>query len=445
MVHIEDDTGDFYVDTPIYKGEVYFSNPPQPPAQYPPSQPTQRPQQNRAPQSMTPQSMAPQSMAPQSIAPQSIAPQKKKRKATGRAAVVSLLYGILLVAVSAMLSLWAISCINDILAIDRERVPEVVQVPENADTNQIVDILHNVGLIKHPNFCKIFFRVTFSLKNTKNAPVYNSGTYYVEANLGLEGMLNRFRYVKAAPKTVSLVFPEGYSSYQIIEKLADADVCAASHLYAALAKSEQNFTNNFVKKLENSPERTQLLEGYLFPARYEFYVNEDANSVIKRFLSAFEKRWTPEYQKRADELGMTMDEIITLASIIQREAANGGQMKGISAVLHNRLNKRAQFPALECNATADYVKNNVTKALGEAEANRYLTAYNSYLTEGLPPGPICNPGIDAIEAALYPDTKNYAGYFFFQHDKFGTIYWAKTDAEHYRNSSIVLARNQQAG
>ena len=193
----------------------------------------------------------------------------------------------------------------------------------------------------------------------------------------------------------------------------------------------------FLKNQANKEARFRTLEGYIYPDTYEFYIGENASSVVRRFLDNFESKWTAEYSKKAKELGMTVDEIVTLASIIQAEAANSGQMKDISSVLHNRLDKPGTFPRLECDSTEKYLVETikVTLTSSTTDTQKYIAyrdLYDTYSTDckGLPVGAICNPGASAISAALYPSDTNYN---YFRHDVKGKVYYANTFAEHEQN------------
>ena len=179
----------------------------------------------------------------------------------------------------------------------------------------------------------------------------------------------------------------------------------------------------------------------MFPATYEFEQGADPATVIRKFLNAFKSRWTEEYAAKAAELGMTTDDIIRLASIIEKEGANHKQFGLISSVLHNRLNRSGLYPTLECNSTQDYVTNTISKRITTAaELNPYIINYSTYESAGLPPGAICNPGSAAIEAALYPDSHQY---YFFRHDKNGKIYMATTVEEHSANGRLVEKVNAE--
>lgn len=170
----------------------------------------------------------------------------------------------------------------------------------------------------------------------------------------------------------------------------------------------------FIKNEPNKEQRYRSLEGYLYPDTYDFYKGENASSVIRTFLNNFQKKWTDDYQKKADALNMSVDDIIKLASIIEKEAADATQMPLVSSVLHNRLNKPGLYPSLQCDSTADYINDYIAKNVTNAtELAAYTSRYSTYKCEGLPVGAICNPGNDSINAALNPAKTDY---YFFAHD-----------------------------
>ncbi len=410
---------------PRYKGEIYFSN--------------RRPTKREAPSS-----------EPESTSSQKKSSGKKKFNISSEAFKKGLQNGLvvfcaIVLVFTTAFSAFGISCVNDVLALNRSEEKVKVTIPQNATTDDILDILDDNGLIHNKLFCKTYYNLftwfkNINKKNKPADPVYLSGVYYVEKNLGLEGFLNRFKVSKKDSDTVWLVFPEGWTIYQIIDKIDKFDVCSKEEMLSAI--SEADFEFDFVKEIGNNSNRTFALEGYLYPDTYEFYEKSDANSVIRKLLQGSENKWTDEYEQRRIELGLTRDEVLTIASIIQREAANSDQMGKISAVIHNRLNKPASWPTLGCDSTKNYISNSIADRVSSSEALALSNAYDTYQIQGLPPGPICNPGDDAINAALYPD-ENYADYYYFRHDKNGKIYMAKTQAEHDENGNDVLKVNSQ--
>lgn len=221
-------------------------------------------------------------------------------------------------------------------------------------------------------------------------------------------------------ETARLTFPEGYSVRQIAARLEENGVCSAGEFISAA--DDPASLEGFSFKIPNPSERIFLLEGYLFPDTYDFYVGENAASVLKKFLRNTESKLTPELRERAEKSGFTVDEILTLASVIQREANGPAEMGKISSVVRNRL-ASDDFPRLQCDAPSFYLRSDA-KPYTDAETYRkFVALYNTYDREGLPAGPINNCGLDAVKAALYPEQTDY--YFFFT-DKNGKYYYSET-------------------
>ncbi|MEE1320123.1 MAG: endolytic transglycosylase MltG [Acutalibacteraceae bacterium] len=238
-----------------------------------------------------------------------------------------------------------------------------------------------------------------------------------------------------ASNTVTLTFPEGYTAKQIAEKLEENSVCAAEDFMGIVQGDYyKSLEYAFIPQIKNAENKAFVLEGYIFPDTYEFYKGESAELALSRFLKNTDAKLTEEFYFRADELGYTMDEIITLASIIQEEASDPKEMSLVSSVLHNRLNSPA-YRRLQCDVTRNYVNDCITDSpYLSGDTSQYAELYSTYKCEGLPAGPICNPGIDAIKAALYPEESNY---FFFVTDKDWNYYYAETYAEHKKNCNAV--------
>ena len=235
---------------------------------------------------------------------------------------------------------------------------------------------------------------------------------------------------EAAPNTVTVTFSEGMTVSGIAERLEKNGVCAAADFIEASQTAACDFT------VPDETSRPFRLEGYVFPDTYEFYLGESATSVLSRFLSNTAVKFTDADAARADALGYSMDEILTIASIIQKEAGDEAQMPKVSAVLHNRLQKDMM---LQCDVTYFYLSKTVMPyycgdtwddALYEAYADNYYT----YRFRGLPKGPICNPGTAAIHAALYPaDT----AYLYFVSDSSGNYYYSDTFEEHRKTCKTI--------
>ncbi|MBE6821267.1 MAG: endolytic transglycosylase MltG [Ruminococcaceae bacterium] len=227
--------------------------------------------------------------------------------------------------------------------------------------------------------------------------------------------------------TVRLTFPEGSTVAQIAQILSDNGVCSAEEFMAAA--NDPASLEGFSFEITNPEERAFLLEGYVFPDTYEFYRNESGASALKRFLKNTQVKLDESIYARCDELGYTVDEILTLASIIQEEAGNPAEMGKVSSVIHNRLDSRA-FPKLQCDVATFYLRDYVKPYVTEDRYNELVDLYNTYNCEGLPAGPITNVGTDAINAALYPEDTDY---YYFITDNEGRYIYAETFSQHKEN------------
>lgn len=228
---------------------------------------------------------------------------------------------------------------------------------------------------------------------------------------------------------ITVTFPEGYTIYQMGMLLQEKGVCSKDDFYRA--------ANSPVEGIEiaNPEERAFLLEGYLFPDTYEFYLNEDPKSVIGRFIDNYNKKITPEIKQKAADLGYTMDEMLALASIIQKECDfDIEECKNVSSVFHNRL-KNSRETYLGSDVTYFYLKN-MADYLGGSDSEKFdflLTKYYTYnkYRKGLPAGAICNPGIKAITAAVEPADTDY--YYFLTDETATEFYYAETYSQHLAN------------
>lgn len=239
--------------------------------------------------------------------------------------------------------------------------------------------------------------------------------------------------------TVRVTFPEGFTVLEIAERLEENDVCSAEDFLAVCNMPYEGI------ETENPDERVFLLEGYVFPDTYEFYYNSSAESVLKKFIDNYNAKITDEIKAQAQAMGFTVDEILTLASIIQRECDEDiAECANVSSVFHNRL-KSPSFPRLQSDVTTYYISRKLADYLGydsekkKDEQNEtvrmYMELYSTYYCTGLPAGPICNPGMKAIRAALEPAETDYV---YFLTDPTGKdFYYASTLAEHNKNGKAA--------
>ena len=367
-------------------------------------------------------------------------PQKKKKKKSSNlqnsilAAII-----VVIVFVSAfIIRIPIMGCINDVLAIDVSDTDFRVVLDRDMDAYEVIDELGKKDLINNPMFCKLFAKImkldtrTDASGNRKQI-VFPAGTYFLNSSMGVEGMLLEIRSNGVVSNTVKVTFPEGFNIEQIAEKLDDSGVCSAESFYKAM-ESEEIFEDfEFLSSITDKELRYRVLEGYLYPDTYEFYIGESPVSVIERFLKNFENKWSDAYASKAKALGYTIDEIITIASILEKEAFDAEQMPVIASVLYNRLDS-SSFPFINCDSTAKYIENFKDSLEAQGKYSEYMKVYDTYQKTGLPIGPICCPGADAIYAALHPSDTNY---YYFLHDAEGKIYLARTADEHQGNMQYL--------
>ena len=239
-------------------------------------------------------------------------------------------------------------------------------------------------------------------------------------------------------KSVSVVvtFPEGITYEEMKAKLHEAGLTFSDEEMDECMDSPNLFTDyRFVSQIALTEGRDHVLSGYLFPDTYEFDLNASPVTIISTMLNNTESKLYDEYYERAEAIGLTMDEVITLASIIQSESSNMTDMMYISAVFRNRMNSDDEsLRYLGSDATINFIRrmNGLDPTLSVTATDLASDSpYNTYTHQGLPPGPICMPGIDAIQAALYPEPN--ANYYYFCSDGLGGTYFAVTLAEHEAN------------
>lgn len=365
--------------------------------------------------------------SPSAMTPEMI--RAEKRKAAQKKMILNNAknIGIILavvITISLLIASVVISCVNDVLAIhisEKGKQSVSVEITEGMDTGDVIDALDDAGVIKNAWFCKLaakFFGYTDD--------GYIARTYELNRSMGLENMLNEIKDNNSGTaKTVTLTFPEGYTADQIISMLEENNVCTREKFMEAVNTVDFFSDYGFLESVGNADQRYNKLEGYLFPDTYEFYIGEDPSSVIKKFLNNFDNKWTDDFDEKTQERRMTADQVIRLASIIEKEAA-GADMPVVASILMNRLDAGMQ---LECDSTSNYIASAVS-GLSADQISAYNTLYDTYICGSLPVGAICNPGTDAIEAVLNaPDTS----YYYFMHDANNEFHAAKTLSEHENN------------
>ncbi len=300
---------------------------------------------------------------------------------------------------------------------------KMVDIPMGSNTKTIAGILANEGIISKPQIFTIVSKINgFDGK-------YQAGTHVLKPGLEFNTIMT---ILTGKPESKKVTIPEGLSYRQIVNTFVKKGLSTVDKFDYAM--KYQKYDYDFIKDIKDSNNREFKLEGYLFPDTYEFAMNASEKTIINVMLENFNNKITKEHYKRAKEIGMSMDEVITLASIIEREVSNSQERRVVSEVFHRRLrDKNPNLRKLESCATLQYIFLNTEGKVHEVityDDKNTNNPYNTYLNAGLPPGPICSPSIDAINAALYPDEDT--DFMFFLSASDGTTKFSKTYAEHQK-------------
>ena len=277
--------------------------------------------------------------------------------------------------------------------------------------------------------------------------------------MNYDQILSELTVVKYNAVEIWLTVPEGYTTDQIIDLLVSNEICTKDDLVRVI--NEYDFKHEFVQRLKEigyPQTRKYRLEGYLYPDTYAFYKNSDAVSVINKMLNNFdEKFWSAfdsTYKEACEKYNMTFDDAVTLASMVQAEGKTLSDYENISQVFHNRLSSK-DFPKLESDTTIQYCLPERAQILDGTIMNMEwvkTSPYNTYEIDGLPPGAVCNPGLDALESALYPDMDaNFLeehgfkkeNVYYFCSDLTGEIYYAQTLSQHNKNVQKMREINEK--
>ncbi|MBP5418001.1 MAG: endolytic transglycosylase MltG [Clostridiales bacterium] len=314
------------------------------------------------------------------------------------------------------------------LVINQDTPDAVMIVIRSGDTtSDIADKLKKAGLIKNT--------MTFSIMSKFNGfdGGYLAGTHFLTPDLTYDEMMY---LLCQEPEVVRITFPEGITYREVKLKLKEKGLAFnEKHLDECMNSPNLFVDYPFVSAIATNEDRDYILSGYLFPDTYDFDMNASEEEIIGTFLRNMNSKLYDEFYERAQKLGMTMDEVMTLASLIQKETTDKTDMLFISAVFHNRLKSEdPDMQFLGSDASINYLRELEGMSHVWAASGTDLewdSPYNTYKYRGLPPGPICMPSLDAIQAALYPEPNCNFMYFCAKGD--GRTAFAVTKEEHEAN------------
>ncbi|MDO9264544.1 MAG: endolytic transglycosylase MltG [Desulfosalsimonadaceae bacterium] len=284
----------------------------------------------------------------------------------------------------------------------------IINVPPGQGFHDTVQELYRNRLINHP----LKFKVMAKLQKLDRKII--AGEYELSTGMTPETILEYM--TKGIVRLHKLCIPEGYNLSQIAENIEKSEICSKEKFMIAASDAK-------LAAAMGIP--ATGFEGYLFPDTYYFSKGVPPEQIISAMVEQFRKTFQEDWKKRAEELGFTQHEIITLASMIEKETGVAEERAVVASVFHNRLKQNMR---LASDPTVIYGIDNFNGNITKADLNR-STPYNTYRISGLPPGPIANPGALSIKAALYPAVTNYL-YFVAKGDH--THYFSTTLAEHNR-------------
>lgn len=358
--------------------------------------------------------------------------KRNKLKAKKNKRIFTFTWLAMIVLVSLVLASYLIGGSNDFFGVDRIESTVEITIPENVTQEELTKLLYDSHAIEKPEFFTIYCMLTADIEAE-----FPAGTYQVPTNLDYEGLINSFSAGPDLGEEITITFREGLTLREMAN-LFESEGFHTADAFLEAFNSDAFDGYEDIANLPNVDKKYYKLEGYLFPDTYNFFENDTIESILNRFLNNFEAKITDEMRTDIAASGYTMDEIITMASIIQAEAANTDDMYRVSAVLHNRLESGASQDIyfLDCDSTLFYPYKRDT-----IPSDDFISDYSTYGpngVNGLPAGAICNPGLDAIMAAIYPSTEDgYANAYYFCHAEDGTAYYAVTMDEHLVNQAAA--------
>lgn len=370
----------------------------------------------------------------QETQPESQEPEKKRPRLPSGIRVLLYVCCVLAVAVLLAVAVWR--CADDVLSLTKEDAEITVSIPDGATISQIAGELKSKGLVRYETLFKFYCWASHAEKTIE------PGTYTLNSRYDYHALVSNM--IEASPDraVVEVTIPEGYECEDIFRLLEADGVCSYQDLADTAASYE--FAYDFLQEIPYGSENR--LEGYLFPDTYQFYMSDDPANVIDKFLRNFDNKFTDDLYDALDALndrlaqrmrtnGFTETEItdgrlslydlITVASLVEKETAKTSESASIASVIYNRLCSKL-YPCLEIDATIQYALAERKEVLSNADKG-VISPYNTYTNAGLPAGPIANPGMNSIRAALYPAETNY---YFYALNADGVHHFSETYYEH---------------
>ena len=323
---------------------------------------------------------------------------------------------------SIVLAITGISIATEYYGIGKSDNDVIFNIPEGSTNENIADLLYENGIINN----KTLFLL--ALKIEKPETLY-PGDITLQASMGYPDVIEKLSTQRKKMKTVNVTITEGMNLLEVANLLEKNKVCKADDFLFEFNK-DQGF--DFEKDLGVSKDAFYKMEGYFFPETYNFYVDDTAYNVTKIVREQFQNVLNADIMRQVKANKLSLNQIVTLASIVQMEAGSEKEMPKVASVFINRLNDPDTYPNLQSDTTDKYIEKVIKKkAVDTTSADHYAQVYDTYKCTGLPASPICNPGLAAIKAVLNPEKTDY--YFFCNNLATGETFYARTNEEHNAN------------
>lgn len=303
--------------------------------------------------------------------------------------------------------------------------PVKLTIAPGTGTGGIADLLEDRGLIKNS-----FLFLTY-LKWKTEGSRFQAGTYELTPGVTYDEIIAKLnRGDVVAEEMIRFTIPEGFTVEQMADRLAEQRI-ADKEAFLNLAKTPAGFHNALLADLPEGSELNYKLEGYLFPETYELKKGSTEADIVQRMFEETENRLDqiPNFREKLTQRGVDLNELMTVASLVEREVVVDSERALVAGVIYNRLAKGMK---LEIDATVQYLLGKPKERLLHSDLRSVDSPYNTYLYEGLPPGPIAAPSLKSIEAALEPKESEYL-FYVTKKDGSGEHLFAKTYKEHLKN------------
>lgn len=357
--------------------------------------------------------------------------QEKKTRHLKRIAFPSWVFIIFWFVLILAVSFWAADfiwdCADDAAALTRPDQNVEIRIDNDDTLDTISAKLKDAGAIEKEWLFKFYCKFSHSEN------YFDPGVYNINLTYDYHALVNNLTAGAVTRETTTVMVMEGLDCYEVFELLEQNGVCSRTDLEDASANYE--FEYSFLEDLPYGD--TNRLEGYLFPDTYKFYLNDEPENVIEKMLDNFDRKMDDDVMALMNASSLTMHQIITMASIIESEAANNTERPDVASVMYNRLNKW-DYPLLGMDSTVFYA----AKLLNKDFDTEIDSPYNTYRYSGLPKGPICNPGLASIKAALQPNETDYF-YFATAKDGLNRFFTKEEDFLAFVNSDEYVGYGKQ--